>query len=312
MVLEMVTRAFVAIKTKLDIIIFAAMNSKKKSQTKANGNAESSNMNQKTDQTSDSNPRIETVAVCSSISPCLTPHLNIFCHGKDGTQKFTTICCEDGKPYNFEKSENDMDPELIQAKLPLVFSNDGSKVCALRGSNNSVNIVHLNTSRNVVVEIPFSNTQYSCFSPLGNYLITWKPLSSTSNSNGSNCNLCIWDTSLPLLRYALSQKVLKKDMLQFTDDESYISRMVTNEIHIMSGSQLRDNDFTQPNSNSNLLVGKIHHKGISLFTMSPKRRDNDLFFATFNVESKGNPARVTMYKFSVKEGVYPVTVTIES
>lgn len=84
-----------------------------------------------------------------------------------------------------------------------------------------------------------------------------------------------------------SQRQQRKDMIQWSSDESMCFRIVTNEIHILDGRDL-----------SRGIISKIHHKGLTQFKVSPA---SPVTIAVFNPETSGNPARCTLYQCSTPE-----------
>ena len=83
------------------------------------------------------------------------------------------------------------------------------------------------------------------------------------------------------------QKAYKKDTLQWTDDEKYLSLLVTNEVRI-----LKADDFTA--------VGKCIHKGMTQFRLSPGVAEGEAGYTigTFVPEKGGKPALVCLYTWT--------------
>ena len=129
------------------------------------------------------------------------------------------------------------------------------------------------------------DASYVEFSPKGTYLITWSKAVKGSADGAIEGNLKVWNVATQLLVIAYSQKIFKKETLQFSNDETLCYRIVSNEVHILDGQ--------------NLCAGvkcKVQHKGISQFRASPTADSsppNDYTsIAVFNGDTGGNPAKV--------------------
>lgn len=126
------------------------------------------------------------------------------------------------------------------------------------------------TDGRLLFTIPCRDAQNVEFSPLGTYLVTWSRPTKGTASEASEGNLRVW--KLPTIAMAregggaqaecelvaaYSQKMNKRDILQWTHDEALCLRVVSNEIHIMKGDDLKAG-----------IIAKVHHKGVASYKVS--------------------------------------------
>jgi translation initiation factor 2A len=154
-------------------------------------------------------------------------------------------------------------------------------------SPEQVNIINADTGA-VVSTLPAENVFELGFSPLGTYIISWQR--STKDENGDAVkNLKVW---LVIDEKANSEGVEKQTVarfvqksqtgwnLQYTYDEAFCARVVTNEIQIY-----QSHDLTT-------VWNKIRVEGVSEFAVSPGKNHS---IAVFVPERKGQPAAVRVY-----------------
>lgn len=163
------------------------------------------------------------------------------------------------------------------------YTPDGSLLCVVQEVGNI--IFYDSISGLVVGEIDCPDTSYVEFSPKGGYMITFSKPVKGSADGVSEGNLKVWNVATKLLVVAYSQKVFKKETIQFSADESLCYRIVTNEVHVLNGSDLAAG-----------IKCKLYHKGISQFKVSPTVSPFSTI-AVFNSETGGNPAKVTLYSY---------------
>lgn len=170
-------------------------------------------------------------------------------------------------------------------RLAPMYSPDGRFVLFIRESGAPIS-VHDTSTGEMVCEIACPDVQHVEFSPLGTFVVTWmRPIKQSSTSGGDEGgNLRVWRLATGELVTAASQKVLKKLALQWTADETHFFKIVTNEIHIFDGADI-----------SGAIVGKVLHKGMSQYRVSPT--SNPTSIAVFNPEAGGKPARVSIYSY---------------
>ena len=139
----------------------------------------------------------------------------------------------------------------------------------------------------IVAQIDCIDAQYVEFSPLGNYLVTFSR--HRGGSDPCDGNQRVWQVDGGTLVAQYLQKVFKKNAIQWTSDEVYLLRHVTNEVHIYLVVDLSTGTYF-----------KVTHRGLNSFRVSPT--SNPLHVVVFNPESSGNPARVTLYRVGAVTG----------
>lgn len=119
-----------------------------------------------------------------------------------------------------------------------------------------------------------------------------------------------------------SQKVYKPDLIQWTRDEEYCFRLVSNEIHIYRGQMMPCAAATVEGGGEggsdavgrgpvDIIIDKVYHKGLTQFSITPTVSPC-ITIAVFNREAGGNPARVTLYKYSPDDNALRATGVDES
>lgn len=118
------------------------------------------------------------------------------------------------------------------------------------------------------------------FSPQGSYLATWERPSKSITSNrcpvnresdssnthtvakledgSGSLNLIVWDAKTGEQIAAFSQKSLNSSSFQWTSDEKYCARLVTNEIQ-----------FWESKSVGKAVWAKLRLEGVAQFSLSP-------------------------------------------
>lgn len=186
------------------------------------------------------------------------------------------------------------DSSLITAlKQPPVFSKDGKFIALLRNSSSTVDIQDCSgDTRTSKCELPCPEAQVIEFSPRGTYVIVWsRPTKPSSDGETSTTgNLQIWRVADGTLAIAFFQKVSKRDVVQWTEDERLMFHLVTNEVQIFAGDDIGRG-----------IIAKVHHKGVTLFKASPV--SNPAHIAVFTPEASGKPARVNLYKYEIGKEV---------
>ncbi|EGS22224.1 putative eukaryotic translation initiation factor [Thermochaetoides thermophila DSM 1495] len=141
-------------------------------------------------------------------------------------------------------------------------------------------------SGHVWTTLPVPNVYELGFSPRGTYLSTWERPSKDENGD-ANKNLKVWRTVEDLAPGAQKQPVgqwVQKSQsgwnLQYSDDEKYCARMVTNEIQFYRSEDL------------STVWSKLRVEGVTDFALAPGKNQN---VAVFVPERKGQPAAVKVY-----------------
>ena len=139
------------------------------------------------------------------------------------------------------------------------------------------------TNGNVTQEIMCNDVQSVEWSPLGGYLVTWSRISKSASDGATEGNLKVWSAQRGEVVSSFNQRQMRKGSIQWSSDESYCLRCVTNEIHVLNSSS--------PTS----IMTKVIHKGVMSYQVSPVP---PLTVAVFNPQSGGNPGRAAIYRCS--------------
>jgi len=137
-----------------------------------------------------------------------------------------------------------------------------------------------------VLALPILNVYELGFSPLGTFLVTWERPGKDENGDATK-NLKVWRTveeglagadKLPLGKYV--QKSQGGWNLQYTADEKFCARQVTNEVQFYESHDL------------GTVWNKLRVEGVADFALAPGRSHS---VAVFIPERKGQPAAVKVY-----------------
>ncbi|ODQ56482.1 translation initiation factor eIF-2A [Saitoella complicata NRRL Y-17804] len=158
-----------------------------------------------------------------------------------------------------------------------VYSPDGSYFAWASPENVSV-VKAEDGAKIATLDVP--NVFEIAFSPKGTYVQTWQRPSKAEDGNATK-NLQIWDVKSGTLNYEFVQKNQTGWNCQFTFDEKYCARLVTNEVQIFESANM-----------SKGVWNKLRVEGISAFALSPGQ---NYALASFLPERKGQPARVCVY-----------------
>ncbi|KAI8379014.1 eukaryotic translation initiation factor eIF2A-domain-containing protein [Blakeslea trispora] len=121
-------------------------------------------------------------------------------------------------------------------------------------------------------------------SPQGSYLATWERPSKAENGAANN-NLIIWDAKTGQEVASFVQKAQNNWNFQWTDDEKYCARMVTNEVQFWESKNIGKAVWT-----------RLKHEGMVQFSLSPGKAPA---VAIFIPEKNGAPAIVRMHQSTV-------------
>ncbi|KAH8687127.1 eukaryotic translation initiation factor eIF2A-domain-containing protein [Tricladium varicosporioides] len=162
-------------------------------------------------------------------------------------------------------------------------------------SNEGVTVIDASVGH-VITTLPTPNVYELGFSPRGSYIITWERPSKDENGDAVK-NLKVWRTAEELPEGAEKQVVgrfVQKSQtgwnLQYTFDERYCARCVTNEVQFYESGEL------------GTVWNKLRAEGLSDFAISP---GNNHSVAVFVPERKGQPAAVKI--FNVPSFASPVS-----
>lgn len=129
------------------------------------------------------------------------------------------------------------------------------------------------SSGNVVTTLPTPNVFELGFSPLGTYIITWQRPAKDDDGNATK-NLKVWRTvpengQSGQDRTVVGEYVQKSQTgwnLQYTSDETFCARVVTNEVQFYQSGDLRS------------VWNKLRVEGVSDFAVSPGKNHSVAVF----------------------------------
>lgn len=187
--------------------------------------------------------------------------------------------------------------DVTDLRICPLYSPDGSIV--VYTYEKKVMSIHNTATGSQLYTLPIGDAEYVEFSPKGTFLVTWsRPTkgSATAPASGDSGNFRVWNADTGSLVTAYSLKVYKAQSIQWTANEEYCFRLVTNEIQIFTG-----NSLTVP-------IDKVYHKGLTQFQVTSTVMPY-VSVAAFNPESGGKPARVTLFRFNPKDASTAVAAT---
>ncbi|KAJ4291148.1 hypothetical protein N0V90_010346 [Kalmusia sp. IMI 367209] len=140
----------------------------------------------------------------------------------------------------------------------------------------------------VVTTLPTPNVFELGFSPLGTYIITWQRPTKDEDGNATK-NLKVWrtvpeDGKSGQDRTVVGEYVQKSQTgwnLQYTSDEMFCARVVTNEVQFYQSNDLKT------------VWNKLRVEGVTDFAVSPGKNHS---VAVFVPERKGMPAAVKVFQ----------------
>ncbi|OKL63051.1 Eukaryotic translation initiation factor 2A [Talaromyces atroroseus] len=140
----------------------------------------------------------------------------------------------------------------------------------------------------VITTLPADNVFELGFSPLGTYVITWQRPSKDENGDAVK-NLKVWSVEAQAREGGVGEnavvgRFVQKSQtswnLQYTSDERYCARVVTNEVQFYKTHDLSN------------VWNKLRVEGVSDFALSPGKSQA---IAVFVPERKGQPASVKVF-----------------
>ncbi|OLL22822.1 Eukaryotic translation initiation factor 2A [Neolecta irregularis DAH-3] len=171
------------------------------------------------------------------------------------------------------------------------YSPDGRYSAFASVENRSVSII-LTEDGSVANTLPVKNVYEIGFSPQGSYVITWQRASKDESGNATK-NLKIFRVLSGEQTASFVQKSQngwcagfksssdRRRNLQFTYDEEFCARVVTNEVQFYKSSEMEKGVWN-----------KLRVEGVSEFALSPGKNHA---VAVFVPEKKGQPAIVRVY-----------------
>jgi translation initiation factor 2A len=167
------------------------------------------------------------------------------------------------------------------------------------------------TGRRPFLEGDSRHVQLAKCSPRGSHLLTWERPGSSSavaggggedaNDGGGGGNLKAWDAATGKLFRGFHSKKATLNSLQWTHDEAFAFHLVTNEVHVYAGNDLRKR------------VGRIRCQSLSFFSLpsvkgsppniiSNKDGEGRYLLIVFVPGVKGKPARVDLLRYPDRLG----------
>ncbi|KAJ6781348.1 hypothetical protein PWT90_02759 [Aphanocladium album] len=153
-------------------------------------------------------------------------------------------------------------------------------------SPEAVNVIDASTGAGILT-LPILNVYELGFSPQGTFLITWERPAKDDNGDATK-NLKVWRTvedgvaaadKQPIGRFV--QKQQGSWNLQYTADEKYCARLVTNEVQFYETHDLIT------------VWNKLRVEGAANFSLAPGSKNHAV--AVFVPERKGQPASVRVF-----------------
>ncbi|KAK4124594.1 translation initiation factor eIF-2A [Parathielavia appendiculata] len=196
--------------------------------------------------------------------------------------------------YRTQKAIGVFDADPVYEALPGFVKPEGNLRCCVYSpcgryfayaSNEGVVVVDASVGH-VLTSLSIPAVYELGFSPRGNYLSTWERPAKDENGDATK-NLKIWRTVEDPAEGAEKQpigKFVQKSQsgwnLQYTADEKYCARIVTNEVQFYNSDDL------------STVWNKLRVEGVSDFAITSGQNQN---VAVFVPERKGQPAAVKVY-----------------
>ncbi|KAI2631169.1 translation initiation factor eIF-2A [Xylaria nigripes] len=206
--------------------------------------------------------------------------------------------------YRTSKEIGVTDAEPTYAPLPEFVKPEGNLRCSVYSpcgrflawaSSERVCIIDCSAGHTIATLI-VSNVFDVAFSPRGTYLSTWERPAKDENGDATK-NLKVWRTVEEIADGAEKQPIgrfVQKSQtgwnLQYTSDEKFCARLVTNEVQFYSSGDLTT------------VWNKLRVEGVADFAIAPGKGYN---VAVFIPERKGQPATVKV--FNVPQFTSPIS-----
>jgi translation initiation factor 2A len=196
--------------------------------------------------------------------------------------------------YRTQKAIGVFDAAPVYESLPGFQKPEGNLRCCVYSpcgryfayaTNEGVTVVDASVGH-VLAYLPIQAVYDLGFSPRGSFLSTWERPGKDENGDATK-NLKVWRTIEPIEEGAEKQplgRFVQKSAsgwnLQYTDDERFCARMVTNEVQFYNSDDLTT------------VWNKLRAEGVSDFAVAPGLNRN---VAVFVPERKGQPAAVKVF-----------------
>ncbi|KAK5173153.1 uncharacterized protein LTR77_003275 [Saxophila tyrrhenica] len=197
--------------------------------------------------------------------------------------------------YRTSKNIGILDAAPVYERLPGFSPPEGNLRCCVYSpdgrffawaSPDIVTVVDASVGH-VVTTLPANNVYELGFSHFGTYIITWQRPSKDENGDAVK-NLKVWRTIDDNANDSGERDVVGKFVqknqtgwnLQYTHDEAYCARCVSNEVHFYESKDL------------STVWNKLRVEGVQDFALSPGKTHS---VAVFTPERKGQPASVKVF-----------------
>ncbi|KAL1867552.1 hypothetical protein VTK73DRAFT_4076 [Phialemonium thermophilum] len=206
--------------------------------------------------------------------------------------------------YRTQKAVGLFDAAPVYEPVPGFVKPEGNIRCCVYSpcgrffayaTNDGVFVVDASVGH-IVSSLSILNVLELAFSPRGSFLSTWERPSKDEAGDATK-NLKVWRTIEPTADGAEKQPLgafVQKSQagwnLQYTSDESFCARLVTNEVQFY-----QSNDFTK-------VWNRLRVEGVTDFAIAPGLNQN---VAVFVPERKGQPAAVKI--FNVPQFSMPIS-----
>ncbi|KAK4231967.1 putative cytosolic translation initiation factor 2A [Podospora fimiseda] len=196
--------------------------------------------------------------------------------------------------YRTQKAIGVFDAAPVYEALPGFVKPEGNFRCSVYSpcgryfayaTNEGVVVVDASVGH-VLTTLPLAFVNDMAFSPRGTYLSTWERVTKDENGDAAK-NLKVWRTIEELAddeaKKPLGQWVQKQASgwnLQYTADEKFCARLVTNEVQFFNSD-----DLAAP-------WNRLRVEGVANFAIAPGKNQN---VAVFVPERKGQPAAVKVF-----------------
>ncbi|KAI1271574.1 translation initiation factor eIF-2A [Xylaria sp. FL0933] len=206
--------------------------------------------------------------------------------------------------YRTQKEIGLTDAEPVYQPVPGFVKPEGNLRCCVYSpcgrflawaSNERVCVVDASAGH-VLATLIVSNVFDVAFSPRGTFLSTWERPAKDENGDATK-NLKIWrvteETADGVEKQPIGRFVQKSQTgwnLQYTSDEKFCARIVTNEVQFYNSGDLAT------------VANKLRVEGVSDFAIAPGQSYN---VAVFVPERKGQPAAVKV--FNVPQFAAPIS-----
>ncbi|KAK4463295.1 eukaryotic translation initiation factor eIF2A-domain-containing protein [Cladorrhinum samala] len=196
--------------------------------------------------------------------------------------------------YRTQKAIGVFDAAPVYEALPGFVKPEGNLRCSVYSpcgryfayaTNDGVVVVDASVGH-VLTSMPLAFVNEMAFSPRGSYISTWERVGKDENGDATK-NLKVWRTIEELgdddVKQPLGQWVQKQMSgwnLQYTADEKFCARLVTNEVQFYNS-----NDLSVP-------WNRLRVEGVANFAIAPGLNQN---VAVFVPERKGQPAAVKVF-----------------